>query len=167
MFKISRRTDYAVRVGVALAQRPASCRMPTRTIQAQMLLPRPFLQRIIAELCQAGLLLTYPGPHGGIQLARPAEQITLKDIIVAMEGQVCISDCLTTPKDCPLSSDCPVRLRWGQLQSVLLNELSKTSLLDLAQEAANNSMQPGTSSTTVFSVQTAELDPLPCSNPTN
>lgn len=167
MFKINRRTDYAVRVGLALAQRPAGSRIPTRAIQEQMLIPRPFLQRIIAELCRAGLLLTYPGPTGGIQLARPAEQISLKDIIVAMQGQVCISDCIAAPGECPLSSDCPVRQRWGRLQAVILTELAKTSLHDLAWEAGNSPGPQAAGFAEIVSVQPAGLNSLPCGNPTH
>jgi Rrf2 family protein len=166
MFKINRRTDYAVRVGVALALRPASSRVPTQAIQAEMLIPRPFLQRIIAELCRARLLQTYPGPNGGIQLARPAGQITLKDIVIAMEGKICVSDCLTAQQSCPLSCDCPVRLRWGRLQSTLLNELSKTTLLDLAREAAESPVQPRDGSAEINSLLPAGLDAQPCRNPT-
>lgn len=135
MFKINRRTDYAVRVGVALAKRPVGKRISTRAIQEEMLIPRSFLLRIIAELSLAGLLDTQPGPTGGIRLARPANEITLKDIFQAMEGIVCVSECISSPGDCPLSTGCPVRARWGRLQSVLLNELQRTSLQDLASEA--------------------------------
>lgn len=136
MFKINRRTDYAVRVGVALARRPAGARLPTQVIQQEMQIPGPFLQRITAELSRAGLITTYPGPSGGIQLSRPAAEITLMDFIQVMEGPVCISDCLIAPQDCPLSSECPVRSRWGRLQRVIFAELQCTSLADLAAEAA-------------------------------
>ena len=167
MFKINRRTDYAIRVGVALAKRPAGTRLATRTIQAEMLIPRPFLQRIIAELCQAGLLLTYPGPSGGIQLARPANQITLQDIVAAMDGPLCISDCISIPGDCPLGSACPVRKRWGRLQTALLNELARTSLLDLAQEALGSGIRTGDSTGALFSSHFAEMDAQVCTKPTN
>lgn len=135
MFKINRRTDYAVRVGVALASCPQGTRLPTQVIQREMLIPGPFLQRIISELSRAGLIATYPGPTGGIQLARPAEKITLFDFIQVMEGPLCLSDCLELPQDCPLSRECPVRGRWGRLQRLLLQELQRTTLADLAAES--------------------------------
>lgn len=134
MFKINRRTDYAVRVGVALARCPAGTRLPTQTVQREMLIPGPFLQRIISELSHAHIIQTYPGPTGGIQLARPADEITLFDFIQAMEGPLCLSDCLERPQDCPLSRECPVRGRWGRLQRLLLRELQRIPLSRLAAE---------------------------------
>lgn len=134
MFKVNRRTDYAVRVGVALARFPAGTRLPTQVVQQEMCIPGPFLHRIISELSRAELIETYPGPSGGIQLARSAAEITLFDFIQAMEGPLCLSDCLQQPQECPLSRDCPVRGRWGRLQRLLLQELQRTSLADLAAE---------------------------------
>lgn len=136
MFKINRRTDYAVRVGVALAKRQFGTRLPTQLIQEEMLIPRAFLQRIISELSQARLILTFPGPCGGIQLARPPEEITLREIVQAMEGSLCISDCLRHPQDCPLNTTCPVRSRWNRLQRIILAELDRTTLAQLAAESA-------------------------------
>jgi Rrf2 family protein len=135
MLKINRRTDYAVRVGVALAKRPQGTRLPTQVVQAEMQIPRPFLLRIISELSRASLIQTFTGPTGGIQLARPAKEITLLDIHQAMEEPLCLSDCLVAPGDCQLSSNCPVRLRWGRLQGVIRRELRRTTLWQLAREA--------------------------------
>jgi Rrf2 family protein len=135
MFKINRRTDYAVRVGLALAKQAEGARVPTQIIQEEMQIPRPFLRRIIAELSKAGIVQTYTGPNGGIQLSLPPEQISLMDILTAMEGQLCISDCLQNPQDCGLSENCPVRSRWSRLQALIIQELSNTSLANLASEA--------------------------------
>jgi Rrf2 family protein len=134
MFKINRKTDYAVRVCVALARRPWGARLSTQSIQEEMLIPRPFLQRIIAELSQAGLLHTNAGPNGGLQLARPPEDITLRDILQVMEGPLCLSDCLVAPQECPLSTECPVRSRWGRLQTIILMELERTTLRQLVED---------------------------------
>lgn len=135
MFRINRRTDYAIRVMVCLARRPAGARLPTLTIQEEMLIPRAFLQRIIADLSRAGLVRTFPGPSGGLELAHPAEQINLRHIWEALEGPLLISDCLEAPGACPLDSGCPVHFRWRRLQSLLARELESASLDQLAVEA--------------------------------
>lgn len=135
MFRINRRTDYAVRVMICLAKRPAGARLATQEIQDEMLIPRAFLQRIIADLSKAGLIETYPGPSGGVQLAHPPESVTLRQIWEAIEGPLLISDCLETPEDCPLESRCPVRPRWGRLQSAIVRELESSNLDELAREA--------------------------------
>lgn len=136
MFRINRRTDYAVRVCLALAKHPSGSRLSTHTIQNEMLVPPAFLQRIIADLAKAGLIATFPGPNGGIELAYPAAEISLRQIWEAIEGPLCISECVHGEHECPLGSRCPVRLHWSGLQQLILNELASTTLDLLASEAA-------------------------------
>jgi Rrf2 family protein len=135
MLRINRRTDYAVRVMLALGKRPAAARISTKSIQEEMLVPRAFLQRIIADLSKKGLLHTFPGPHGGLQLARPSQAITLRDIYEAIEGPLLISDCLSSAGECPLDAVCPVHPRWKKLQALLVSELEAITLEQLAVDA--------------------------------
>lgn len=135
MFRINRRTDYAVRVMLCLAKRPYSSRLSTQTIQDEMLTPRAFLQRIIADLSKAELICTYPGPNGGVQLARQAAEINLRHIWEAIEGPLMISECIEAPQDCPLNAGCPVRSHWCRLQANIAQELENISLEELAVEA--------------------------------
>ncbi len=108
MLRINRRTDYAMRVMLALAKQPEGSRMSTTEVQKQMLVPRAFLQRIVADLSKKGLLLTFPGPRGGIQLGRPSESVSLREIYEAIEGPLMISDCMRSAGQCPLDATCPV-----------------------------------------------------------
>ncbi len=134
MMRINRRTDYAVRVMLALAKRPVGSRISTGVIQNEMLVPRPFLQRIIADLSKARLITTFTGPAGGLQLARPAGEINLLHIWEAIEGPLMISDCLDAPHDCPLNPLCPVNARWARLQAGMARELESARLDELAAE---------------------------------
>lgn len=134
MFKINRRTDYAVRVMVALAKRPSGSRVPTRLVQQEMHIPPAYLQRVVAELAGAGLIQTFAGPNGGLQLGGDPQKITLLDVTEALEGKLCISDCLSVPQECPLSAECPVRSRWGYLQLAILRELAATTLSQLVED---------------------------------
>lgn len=136
MFRINRRTDYAVRVLLSLAKRPPGSRLSTHTIQDEMLVPPAFLQRITADLAKAGLILTYPGPNGGIELSRPSREISLREVWEAIEGPLCISECVKGEHECPLGTLCPVRLHWGGLQRMIVKELESTTLDKLADEAA-------------------------------
>jgi Rrf2 family protein len=135
MFRINRRTDYAMRVMLCLARRSPGARLSTRTVQQEMRIPRPYLQRIIAELSRAELLRTYAGPRGGLELALPGEAIHLRRIWEAIEGPLVISDCLEGPQSCPLEAGCPVNRRWLRLQSLIAQELQSVTLAELAQEA--------------------------------
>lgn len=142
MFRINRRTDYAVRVMLSLARRSPGARLSTQTVQEEMLIPRAFLQRIIADLSRAELLQTFAGSGGGLELARPAEAINLRHIWEAIEGPLLISDCLEVAGECPLDAGCPVRFRWSRLQSLMLHELEATDLRQLAGEVGQiNTLQ--------------------------
>ena len=112
MFRVNRQTDYAIRVLLMLAQQPEGTRLSTSEIGREMLIPPAFLPRIVAQLAQANLLLTFPGRDGGLQLPRPAGQITLKDVVEVMEGPLLLSECMTGEEACPFEGNCRVRCRW-------------------------------------------------------
>ncbi len=141
MLRINRRTDYAIRVMLSLAKRGEGERLSTRQIQEEMLVPHAFLQRIIADLSRRKLIHTYPGPSGGLQLARQASSISLRDIYEAIEGTLLISDCLEADGECPLDKSCPVRPRWDHLQDLIVKELESITLEQLAQEAHQRSSE--------------------------
>ena len=132
--RINRRTDYAIRVMLALAEHPYGERLSTKSIREEMLVPRAFLERIIAELSRAKLIVTFPGPNGGIQLSEKPETINLLQIWEAIEGALMISDCLQSPEECPLHEDCPVHGCWGKLQKVIQRELEAITISQLSIE---------------------------------
>lgn len=135
MFRVNRQTDYAIRVILALAKQPQGTRLSSAEIGREMLIPAAFLSRIVAQLAQANLLKTFPGREGGLQLARPADEITLRDVVEFMEGPFLLSECMTGEETCPFEGVCPVRLRWNGLQEAILTELEKTNFLLLVEEA--------------------------------
>lgn len=135
MLRINRKTDYAIRVVLSLAKRPYGARLSTGTIQQETLVPRSFLQRIVAELARLGIIETNPGPKGGVQLAKQPGQINLKDVIEGFNGPVMLSDCLCAPGYCPLGEKCPVRFRFGKIQAMMLSELENTTFEQLVQDA--------------------------------
>ncbi len=138
MLKINRQTDYAVRVVLALAKRGETVRASSSVIQQEMQIPQSFMARIVAQLAQAGLVLTFPGRDGGLQLPRPANQITLKDVVETFEGPVLLSECLQNKggeDDCPFQDHCPVRTKWGRVQIAMMREMASISFKDLAEEA--------------------------------
>jgi len=137
VFRINRRTDYATRVLLFLARKEDGERHPSAEIQCGALIPRAFMARIVAELAQAGLVTTYPGRDGGLTLSRPAEQISLRDMLLASEVPLRTSTCLDGgDKPSPLEAACPVRRCWGRLQVLILRELDQVRLADLAVEGA-------------------------------
>ena len=136
MLKINRQTDYAIRVLLALAKRGEGTRLSSAAIQQEMLIPRSFISRIVAQLSRQGLINTFPGRDGGLALPRPASAITLKDVVEAFEGPILLSVCMQVKgeDDCPFQSNCPVRSKWGRVQVAMLREMASITFEDLVKE---------------------------------
>jgi Rrf2 family protein len=101
-----------------------------------MRIPPRLLRRIIADLARVGLVNTFPGPKGGLELASPARTIRLRHIWEAIEGPLLISDCVEGMQACPLEAGCPVNRHWLQLQVQIVRDLDSITLEELAAEAA-------------------------------
>ena len=138
MLKINRQTDYAVRVLLALAKRGEGARLSSADIQQEMLIPKAFMTRIVAQLSHAGLINTFPGRDGGLMLPHSASQITLRDVVEAFEGPILLSECMQVKgeDDCPFQSNCPVRSKWGRVQVAMMREMASITFEDLVKEAA-------------------------------
>ncbi len=137
MLRINRQTDYAVRVVLALAKRGEGARLSSTDIQQEMLIPKAFMTRIVAQLSRDGLINTFPGREGGLMLPRPASQITLRDVVEAFEGPILLSACLQAKgeDDCPFRTNCPVSPKWGRVQVAMMREMASITFDDLAKEA--------------------------------
>ena len=137
MLRINRQTDYAVRVVLALAQRGEGTRMSSADIQKEMLIPKAFMVRIVAQLSREGLVNAFPGRDGGLMLPRPASQITLKDVVEVFEGTGLLSECMQVKgeDDCPFQSNCLVRSKWGRVQLAMMREMASITFESLANES--------------------------------
>lgn len=138
MLQINRQTDYAVRVVLALAKHPLGTRLASGTIQREMIIPKAFISRIVAKLANSGLVRTFAGRDGGLELPRPASEITLKDVVEAFEGPILLSECMQAKgeDDCPFRVNCPVRSKWGRVQVAMMREMASITFQDLTDEAA-------------------------------
>jgi Rrf2 family nitric oxide-sensitive transcriptional repressor len=134
MFRVNRQTDYAVRVVLALANRPEGSRLTTSEIGREMLIPPALLQRIVAELASSGYIKTQPGRDGGISLARYPRDITLLQIVERFEGALVISDCILKEGDCPFEDKCPVSCQWKRLNDLLREEMNRTTFQQLVED---------------------------------
>jgi Rrf2 family protein len=121
---VSRHTDYAARIVLHLAALGPSGKATIRDIAAHKRLPVPFIRRIVAQLVEQEILVTVRGTRGGIHLARPAKEISLLDLVQAMEGPIAVSPCVGTDDTCPFSGQCPVQVAWRDVGSDLSRSLS-------------------------------------------
>jgi Rrf2 family protein len=125
--EISRRTDYGVRVILDLTNLADNGRASTQEIASRQNIPSPFLAKIIAQLSLAGLVTTHRGAGGGVSLARPPSEISLLEVIEALEGPVRLNRCTIEPDACPRSEKCPVHGIWAKAQAQLTRLLGVTT----------------------------------------
>ena len=135
MLRLNRRTDYAIRVLLALSRREDGARVPTSVIQEEMLIPPALALQVVAALAKGGFLITHAGRDGGLQLARPPRSITLLQVVEYFEGPIHVSECINGKIDCPFEAGCPVRRQWGHLDGVIRMSLSRVNFEDLAEAA--------------------------------
>lgn len=129
---IGRHTDYAARIILHLATQEPEALVPIATIAERRLLPVPFVRRIVAKLAAARLIDTVRGSGGGIRLARPPAEISLLDVVRAVEGGVVLNRCVDTPHSCPLSTACPVQREWTRVTRNLEADLTTVRFSELA-----------------------------------
>lgn len=130
--QITRQAEYAIRTILELAKAEQNNKLiSTKAISEQQRIPEVFLKKTIPLLSRAGLVSTKRGTEGGVCLAVPAAQITVADIIQAVEGRLTLNVCLNETCDCPNKPVCQVRLILQRTQTAMLAELSKKSIAAL------------------------------------
>lgn len=98
-------------------------------------IPEPFTRKILQALVQGGFLNAHRGPGGGYSLARNAEEISLLDVIKAVEGKDTFNDCVMGLPECGGRNPCPIHLMWAEAKTKLLTDLEAKSLADIAAVA--------------------------------
>ena len=132
--QITRQADYAVRAVLYLAERGLTARVPTAEIGRDQRIPVTFLAKIMAQLSSAGIVRSTRGAHGGITLGRPANEISLLDIVEAIDGPMLLNECVGDASQCQLGERCPVHTVWCQAQSDLVNRLARTTFAELCRQ---------------------------------
>ena len=142
MLAVNRETDYAARVILHLALQPPGSRTTARQIAKLRLIPGALVRRVVTRLGAAGLITTTRGNNGGISLARPAAEISLLEVVEAMEGPLALNSCTVEPDLCPLMPVCTVHLAWVEARDVLRKTLSSVSFAALAQKGGVSASDP-------------------------
>ena len=137
--RLSNLADYAVVAMCAAARHAARGDADTRISAARLAqeagLPAPTVAKLAGKLTAAGLLDSTRGAGGGLRLARPARDITLADIVEAVEGPIALTACLeTAPAECAFDHTCAVRPHWPIVNEKLRGALADIPLAQLATD---------------------------------
>jgi Rrf2 family protein len=130
--KISRKSDYALRAVLFIARQPSDSRSSINAIAESERVPRDFLAKILKELTRAEILKSYQGVHGGYQLARPSAQVSLLDVIEAMDGPLGLNLCVRGDGcDCDHTERCAMHPFWKKLQAQVRSSLKNETFAKL------------------------------------
>lgn len=130
--RISAKTDYAVRAAAELAAAEPGTWVKAEAVANAQDIPLPFLLNILSELREAGTVLSRRGSVGGYQLARPAAEISVADIIRAVDGPLA-NIAGVVPEDVEYrGAAAALRQTWVALRVRIRSVLEEVSLSDLA-----------------------------------
>jgi len=135
--------DYAVVMMAAAARRAAGERLTATLLAGETGVPLPTAQKLTGRLAAAGLLETARGTGGGFRLARRAGEISLADIVEAVEGPILMTVCVDAARhDCALESACQVRPHMNLVNGAVRGALQAVSLSQLAGAPAEAGARP-------------------------
>ena len=127
--------QVAVQAALLLAMEALSTPRRTRDLGQQLGVPATYLAKVLHELVRAGVLRSARGPAGGFQLARPAQEICLWDVLAAVEPVGQLESCLLGLGACTGEVTCPLHNDWIQIRNQIVAFLQKKTLADIAAEA--------------------------------
>ncbi len=130
MLSINRKTDYAIRCVYYLSGKPDEVTVVDE-IAREMCIPKSFLAKILQELAKSKIVNSYVGVRGGFFLARHPHDITLYDVIEAVEGPAEINRCTSDRKECELSRTCKVHPIWVSVRHDLERVLREKNFGDI------------------------------------
>ena len=133
--RLTHLADYAVVMMTAAARREASARLSAAELSGETGVPLPTAQKLMGKLAAAGLLTSVRGAGGGFTLARAIDDISLADIVEAVEGPIAMTMCAGSDEvsDCALDAHCRVKPHMGIVGAKVRGALHAVTLQELAQ----------------------------------
>ncbi|HWS82069.1 MAG TPA: Rrf2 family transcriptional regulator [Rubrobacter sp.] len=139
--ELSSEGRYALRALVYLAE--IGEQASANRISAEANVPRRLLARILARLSHAGLVESEQGRRGGSRLARPPQEISLRNAVEAAEGPFGVTRCIMQNRACGSGPPCAMHNAWEEGQQAILGYLETQTLDDFVQETASRRLTPG------------------------
>jgi len=132
MFKLGKLTDYGTVVMTALAAKPDALRN-AHELAAETHVAAPTVSKLLKQLAKYGLVESIRGAHGGYRLARRPEQITVADVVSALEGPIALTQCAIHDGGCTIEPHCGVRGNWRLINTAIRQALESVTLAQMAE----------------------------------
>ena len=128
----SKTAKYAVLALAEVALCPPDQPVSTKAIATAAEVPYPLLAKIVGQLRKAGLVHAARGKHGGINLTRPATDITIKDVVLAMDGPNVLNDCPLFLSPCSCGKECSMHPLWKPARDAVVKFFENSTLQQIA-----------------------------------
>jgi FeS assembly SUF system regulator len=142
MIRMSKLTDYAILILAHLARTPGT--LTAQELAGRSRVPLPTVSKLAKELSKAGLVLSHRGRNGGYGLARPADQISVAEIVEALEGPIALTECARPggKAGCEIEATCLARESWDPVSRAIENALRDLPLSSIAPFRAGDAAAP-------------------------
>ncbi|AEH50350.1 RrF2 family transcriptional regulator [Pseudothermotoga thermarum] len=133
MFQVSSTSKLAIKIFVLLGSCSSENQMSLNELSKKLRVSKKYLQRILLKLQKSGLLKSIRGKKGGYVLPKPADQITILDILRVTENDLNLIDCLKTNglKECPRANQCITRKLWQKVKTEIEEFAKSITIKDL------------------------------------
>lgn len=173
----SSKAEYGVRLMVELGRQAADAPISLKAIAAAENLPLAYLEQVVARLKKAELVRSARGAHGGYWLARPAEEISMDEVVLALEGSIAPMECFVNDQTervlcshadhSAVDHHCATKLLWMRVQTGVVRSLQTTTLAELVEfsRRESGSRKPAAPATAAIAVTAHGSDQLPTAAP--
>jgi Rrf2 family protein len=147
--QITRTCDYGIRVLTQLALLPPGTRLTATELARMSHAPESFVTNILRRCAVAGLVVSHRGFEGGFELGREPRAVSMLDIVIALEGPLCLNECLPGGPGCESATGCAAQQVWARAQSALASVLAAATLDRLAAASTRHRPPAPVHSTTI------------------
>ena len=130
---LSRSCEYGLQAAAKLVSLGKDTYVPIRELSQGLHISQHYLTKVLQILTRCGIMKSMRGPNGGVALTRPAEDITLKEIVVAIDGPELFEACVLGLPGCGERKPCPLHDQWGEVRGCIHTAFSETTLAQVAR----------------------------------
>jgi len=152
VFRLSKITDYGIVILAEMAQRSLAARgedasaaapsLNARELASHVELPLPVVSKVLKALTRANILESQRGTKGGYSLAREPEELSVAEMIAALDGPLALTQCSQGPSVCDLEATCSIKNPWQVINHVVQNSLASITLADLTSPVFSGQLAP-------------------------
>lgn len=131
---LSKSCVYGLRASLYLASREEGEYIPIRQMSDKLEISFHFLTKILQQLTAVKILESYKGPNGGVRLTRSGEEVSLMEIVMAIDGDYMLTECALGLPGCGVMKPCPIHEKWAETRDGIRHMLESTTLTELSKK---------------------------------